>query len=307
MMKAKDGKIAGWGLHATFSLGLVGIMIALGACQKAQDTFENGSSEQKPATSSVDPKGQRPSGEPTVVLSYDYGLNIALKSGLVICKNGRISIDIKSDVSFDVKGVSELNCVSAKLDLNKIIKPLLGVFTQVGASTKIGLKENVVYISKLPNFSGLEFNPPVPTFFVPTIGGDNTKFQGLSRVVTTSANFKQNPLNITSVSGTSTLTVVDVDKPITTSDGKTYSRNVHWKLTTDWEKRGLVPFLTLFDVTWSTNPLDLLGLTAEITINPSYLPVYRVALDSQVLAGVEELAKLADLNVDLTLVISITR
>jgi len=305
MMKTRNEKSRSLGLKAAAILGVVGIT-GLSACQKSQDTFENGSSEKKPATSSVASKAEQQSA-PTVVLSYDFGLNVALKSGLVLCKDARISIDIKSDVSLDVKGVSDLKCVSAKLDLNKIIKPFLGIFTEVSSSTKIGLKENVVYIGDMASFTGMRFDPPVPAFFVPTVGGDNSKYQGFSRAVPTAAIFNPNPLNITSVNGTSTLTVLDVDKPITTSDGKTYNKNVHWQLTSDWQKRGLVPFLALFDVTWSTAPLDLLGLTAEITINPSYLPVYRVAFDSAILAGIEELSKMVDVDVGLTLVINITR
>lgn|GEM_PF-3065971 len=305
-MRSKDGRLWGKAFDTLVCSSLIAILI-LSGCQKSQDTFESGGGEQKPATNSAAPTPDRPEANPTVVLSYDYGLKIALKSGLVICKDGRISIDIKSDVSFDVKGISALNCVSAKLDLNKIIKPLLSVFTQLSSGTKIGLKDNIIHVSKLPNFSGLEFSPEVPAFFIPTIGGDNAKYQGLSKQVATVANFKQNPLNITSVSGTSTLMVLEVDKPITTSDGKSYNKNVHWKLSTDWQKRGLVPFFSMLDITWSTTPIDLLGMTAEVTVNPSYLPVYRVAFDSAVLSGVEEAAKLADLNVDLTLVISITR
>ncbi len=287
-------------------LGLA-TLLSLGACQKSQDTFNNGRSEKKPATKGPTLEASAKAPEP--VLTYDYGFSVALKSGLTICKDGRVSIALKSDISFDVQGVKDLRCVSAKLDLNRLLKPMLEAISQLSGQTKIGAetKDNMIFLKDFPNSSDVKFNPPVPTFFLPTLGGDNTKFQGISRQYDTAVHFTPNDTGVTEVKGKSTFTMIDVDKPITTADGKTFNKSVHWRLQTDWDKRGVVPYLSLFDMHLSTAPLDVIGMTLEITINPSYLPLYRQVLKSELLRSAEELSKLADIGVNLTLVINITR
>ena len=282
-------------------------MISVGACQKSQETFSSGSSEKKPAGKSTPLEASTKAPEP--ILNYDYGLTIALKSGLTICKGGRVSLSLKSDASFDFTGLKDLRCVSAKLDLNRLLKPMLEAFSQLSGRTKIDaeLKDNIIFIKGFPNSTDIKFDPGVPTFFIPTLGGDNSKYKGLTKQFSPAVHFTPNETGITDVNAKSVFTVIDVDKPITTPDGKTFTKNVHWRLQTDWDKRGVVPFLSLFDVNLSTAPLDIIGMTLEITINPTYLPLYRKVLKSELLRSAEELMKLVDLGVNLTLVINITR
>ncbi len=296
-------------LSSNIFLFLFGTLALLSCNDEAGKSFQGGKNESKPtAKEEENSNGLTPKeGAPSKILGFSGGVKIALRSGLVLCKDGRIEMDILSNFTFEMKGVSGLKCVSANVDMNEILPPIINMVAKSMGTRKITVDQNVILADGLPSFKGMKFDPKGPLFFVPTIGDEAAKSQGFKKVYDVNAIFNENPMGIKNVKGQSTVAVLDVNKPYSAPDGKVFDKTVHWNITYDWEEPGVVPFFRVMDVTWSTAPIDLLNIGIEIVINPKNVPLYTVALQSELLKSVQGLMGMVDLDVDVGLVVSITR
>ena len=261
-------------LAVTLLAGLMGGCSLDQMLGDSSQSFDGGKMEQKPErnAASADALASGVAGQNSaVVLSYDYTIDVTLKSGMVLCKDGAIKLNIMDNLTFQIDSKATLKCLSAQLDIARILPPILNVLSQVGDFGSFAIQENVILAKHIPLMSGLSFDPGMPLFFVPTVGDDPKNSAGIHRSYPVSAQIAPNLMNIGANPGTTTLDVNATNTPVTTAGGKRYNDTVNWVIATSWQTPGLIPLPTLMDVTWSAAPIDLVGLRLELEINPKYL------------------------------------